>query len=69
MQMLKAPTNTVPAGRCTLRLPRTSHKAAKASWMNPPTRRTRLDHAIFGLSSPAGDPKSVTSRSFVLGTS
>jgi hypothetical protein len=30
------------------RLARVSQKAAKAAWMNPPMRRTRLDHAAAG---------------------
>ncbi len=30
------------------RLARASQKAAKAAWMNPPMRRTRLDHAAAG---------------------
>ena len=34
-----------------LRAPRTSQKAAKASWMKPPTRRTRCDQAATGASS------------------
>ena len=33
------------------RLARTSQKAAKATWMNPPMRRTRLDHAATGPAS------------------
>jgi hypothetical protein len=35
------------------RLARASHKAAKAVWMNPPMRRTRLDQATAGVSSAA----------------
>src|ERR1700728_2094580 len=35
------------------RLARTSQKAAKAAWMNPPMRRTRLDHAAAGVRSGA----------------
>jgi hypothetical protein len=30
------------------RLARASQKAAKAAWMSPPMRRTRLDHAAAG---------------------
>ncbi len=48
-----------------LRAPRTSQKAAKASWMKPPMRRTRLDHAAVALSSvrPSGVSGTVTSHS------
>src|SRR5271165_6522438 len=35
------------------RLARPSQNAAKATWMNPPTRRTRLDHAVAGVRSAA----------------
>ena len=36
-----------------VRLARPSQKAAKAAWMNPPTRRTCLDHAAAGVRSAA----------------
>jgi len=35
------------------RLARISQNAAKAAWMNPPMRRTRLDHATAGVRSAA----------------
>ena len=53
-----------------LRAPRTSQKAAKASWMKPPTRRTRCDQATVGGQLGTGWRLygAVMSRSFGSGT-
>ena len=48
-----AAISTSPASPPMARLARPSQKAAKATWMNPPTRRTRLDHATAGVRSAA----------------
>ena len=46
------PMSAGTAPRPMMRQPRTSQKVAKASWMKPPTRRTRSDHAAAAVSSP-----------------
>src|SRR5689334_12662201 len=46
-----AAMSTSPAGPPMARLARTSHRAAKVAWMNPPMRRTRLDHDATGVRS------------------
>ena len=63
-----ATVRTAPAPPPTLRAPRTSQKAAKASWMKPPTRRTRCDQAARASSAPVGAAETVMIGSLAPGT-
>ena len=60
---------TNPSTPARLWLPRSSQNVANASWMKPPIRRTRRDHAALAFDAASfGVSARVMSRSFCCGT-